>query len=144
MKSIVIDSSVLLATAFVENHSRQAANLLSRRIDEGYSLHAPPLVYYEVVNVIRKAVYFNRIIEEEGRRFEYRLLATPIETHFSIGLVNRAYELARDLNLPRTYDMQYLAVAEFLDCAFWTADQRLFNSARDAFPSIHWLGTYEE
>jgi predicted nucleic acid-binding protein len=63
-----------------------------------------------------------------------------LTTHANLDLVNRAYDLAQSLNLPRTYDAQYLAVAESLGCEFWTGDERFFNSARSLFPFIRWLG----
>jgi predicted nucleic acid-binding protein len=140
VKPVVIDSSVLLANAFVEAYSAQASSLITMWLEEGYSLHAPSLLYYEIVNVIRKAVHFGRLVETEGRQVKERLLAIPLTTHANLDLVNRAYDLAQSLNLPRTYDAQYLAVAESLGCEFWTGDERFFNSARSLFPFIRWLG----
>jgi len=39
-----------------------------------------------------------------------------------------------------THDSQYLALAERLECEFWTADERLFNAIVRDFSWIRWLG----
>jgi predicted nucleic acid-binding protein len=51
-----------------------------------------------------------------------------------------ALRLARRLGLRSTYDAHYLALADDLDCEFWTADERLYNAVRERFPLIRWLG----
>jgi predicted nucleic acid-binding protein len=55
-------------------------------------------------------------------------------------LPTRAIELAELFHRPNTYDSFYLALAERLDCPFWTADERLFNAVSPGFKLIHWLG----
>lgn len=36
--------------------------------------------------------------------------------------------------------MFYLALTEIVGGEFWTADERLYNAIREAFPVIRWLG----
>ena len=48
-------------------------------------------------------------------------------------------ETLRQLREERV-DAYYLALAEMERCEFWTADERLYNSVKDGFPLIHWLG----
>lgn len=43
-------------------------------------------------------------------------------------------------NRPTAYDAHYLALAEYAGCAFWTADQRLFDAVRRQLDWVHWLG----
>ena len=52
--------------------------------------------------------------------------------------------LATRFNRPAAYDAHYLALAEMMNCEFWTADRRLFNVVRDELPWVHRLGTYGE
>ena len=68
------------------------------------------------------------------------MLNYPVELYFDEGLLRRGYELATAYNRPTAYDAQYLALAERLDCTFWTADERLFNAVKDQFTDIRWLG----
>jgi predicted nucleic acid-binding protein len=140
---LVIDSNVLIASVFFEPYSGQARALLAQSLRAGNTLHAPALLQSEIVTVVRKAVYFGRIDEAEGLRIKNGLLATAITLHHDLGLLNRSYTLAQLLHLPRAYDTQYLALAERLDCEFWTGDERLFNSAKASFPLIRWLGQIE-
>lgn len=50
---------------------------------------------------------------------------------------DRALILASRSDLPATYDAHYLALAEELDCEFWTADKRLARATNGAFPWLH-------
>ena len=57
-------------------------------------------------------------------------------------LLRRGYELATQFNRPTAYDAQYLAVAERLQCEFWTVDERLYNAVKQALPWVKWLGNF--
>jgi predicted nucleic acid-binding protein len=46
----------------------------------------------------------------------------------------------RKFNRPNTYDAHYLALAENLNCPFWTGDERLFNAVHSDFSDVFWLG----
>ena len=70
---------------------------------------------------------------EEAMSLDIRYLDPP-------DLPLRAFELAARLRRPAAYDAHYLALAEHLECPFWTADERLYNAVRNDFPSIRWLG----
>jgi predicted nucleic acid-binding protein len=67
---------------------------------------------------------------------------------FNVSLVGfpdlhlHAYELATEYNRPTAYDAHYLAVAKWLGCDFWTADERLYNAVRSLAPWVRWLGAY--
>ena len=76
-------------------------------------------------------------IRERFRNFPVQL-AMPAELH------QRALELADAYGLPAVYDAFYLALAQLLGCAFWTADQNLVNTLPDRLPFVRWLGHYEQ
>ena len=143
LRAIILDSGVFLAKAFTEQYTKEAIALLARIESEVGTIHAPILLHYEIVSVIRLAVYNNRIGAEKASALRTELLDIPLQLHFDRRLVERAYDLAQDFKLPRTYDAQYLALADRLGCEFWTGDERLFNSVRAAFSNIRWLGEYE-
>jgi predicted nucleic acid-binding protein len=92
--------------------------------------------------LVRKAVYQERITPQQGRIMLAQLLIYPLEFHEDDMLLTEAYELAVRFNRPRAYDTQYMALAERLDCDFWTADERLVNSTQTQFNHIRWLGNW--
>jgi len=65
----------------------------------------------------------------------------PIRQVAGAGMM-RAFELAARFRRPAAYDAHYLALADYLECPLWTADQRLYNAVRADFPRIRWLGDY--
>jgi predicted nucleic acid-binding protein len=143
LANFILDSGVFVAAAFSEPHTPQAVALLKRVEHESGTMHAPALLYYEIASVIRMAVYSRRLSPSQGIAIRKEMLDKPVALHFDRGLVERAYDLAQAYGLSRTYDAQYLALAERLGCEFWTGDERLFNSVRTGFPLIRWLGQVE-
>ena len=53
----------------------------------------------------------------------------------------RALELASQLDQRDAYDSHYLALAEELDCDFWTADARFYRAAGSLVDRIRLLGS---
>jgi predicted nucleic acid-binding protein len=52
-----------------------------------------------------------------------------------------ALEWAERLGQARAYDAQYLALAEQSSAELWTADEKLYNRARQLGISwVHWVG----
>lgn len=143
MNRVVLDSGVLVASVYPETLTPQAKGLLKQLQAEQASLHAPILLRYELTAVSRKAVYRGRVTAEEGLIARDALLRYPVTLHFDDALLTRGYEPAAEHNRPTAYDTQYLALAERLDCPFWTADGRLFNAIQNQFPHIHRLGGWQ-
>ena len=84
-----------------------------------------------------------RVSESHARDTVHRSLRLPVLiTDAGDALQLRAFDVATLLNLPRAYDTQYLALAEFNLCDLWTADRRLVNVARHKFPWVRWIGDY--
>ena len=48
--------------------------------------------------------------------------------------------IAKQIGWGSSYDPHYLAMAQLLDCPFWTADRRLWRAASADHPRIMWLG----
>jgi predicted nucleic acid-binding protein len=141
LSDVILDSGILIASVFPETLTQQAKKLIQQLQADGMTFHAPLLLRYEVVAVARKAVYQGRVTPEEGLRALDQLLSYPVEVHVDNKLLKRGYELAAAYNRPTAYDAQYLALTERLQCAFWTADERLFNAVSDPFFGIRWLGS---
>lgn len=140
---VVSDSGILIASALREEHTDKAQALLRQWHHQKVSIAAPSLFHYEIVATIRKNVYRQLVQAEEAFQIREKLLNVPVSLLMDDDLLRRGYELATELNRPTAYDSQYLAVAERLDCDFWTADKRLFNAASDRFPWVKWIGNFE-
>lgn len=78
--------------------------------------------------------------EDQAERALPGLFSLQIQFHDSRELHRRALLLAGQLNQPTAYDSHYLALAEMLDCAFWTADERLVNGVKTVFGRVRWIG----
>ena len=141
--TVVIDANILIAFGLADEplHT-QARQILTGWRNTGTLLVAPQLFRSEITAVIRKAVYLERISHEQGGSMLSQLLVYPVEFHEDDALLKTAYELAHRFNRPRAYDAQYLALAMRLSCAFWTADERMFNAIKEKFPTIRWLGNW--
>lgn len=57
-------------------------------------------------------------------------------------LLERAFELAAVHNRPAGYDCVYLALAERLQCEFWTGDLRLVNAVSESLAWVKWCGNF--
>lgn len=141
MTNEVLDASVFLAALMPEIWSDHAQTLVQFPDSQGAIYHAPALLRYEVIAAARGAVDQKRLSTGDGLTLCEALLAFEITHHFDDALHRRAYELAEVLNQPSTYDAQYLAPAERLQCEIWTADERRFNSIRGQFDGIRWSGS---
>jgi len=140
---VVADSGILLATALEDEPLKlNAQTLLTFWRVGDHDLAAPILFRYEIVAVIRKHVSRGRLSVQEGIETRDRLLSLPVSLYLDDDLLRRGYELATRFNRPTAYDTQYLAVAERLNCEFWTADERLYNAVHNDLNWVKWLGNF--
>ncbi len=136
---IVVDANVVVPLLVTEENSDLAFRLWKSAKLSGKEILAPSLIVFEATSAVyRKA--FRRLIDWEAAKS-----AIDVLTKLNIHLVNepslsvRAFEIARELGRPTTYDAHYLAVAEHFEAPFWTADERLYNTAREKFGLIRLL-----
>jgi predicted nucleic acid-binding protein len=141
---VVIDSSILIASVFVETFTERAKALLLHWQQHNIQLAAPRLFHYEIIAVARKAASQERITAQEAVAARDYMLSYPVDTHIDIALLKRAYDFAVQFNRPTAYDSQYLAVAERLQCDFWTADEKLFNAIHRQLDWVKWVGSFEK
>lgn len=143
MKSLVVsDSGILIASVLREPLTNHAQELLKHWRENTVQISAPYLLQYEIVAAIRKNAYRRLITDIEANDMRDRLLGIPVRLFFDTDLLRRAYELSEQLHRPTAYDAQYLAVAERLECDFWTADEKLYNAAAGQLAWVRWLGHF--
>ena len=141
MSSLVcVDASLGLSLVLPENASNRARDLWQSWIENDVTVCAPTLYLYESISAIRGRVYRQLLTPEEGDLAFQTLLAQPVDVFSPPELYGRAWNLAKTLRQPKVYDSYYLALAELLDCKFWTADERLYNTVRETLPWARWIG----
>ena len=128
--SVCVDASLALAWLFADTHNEQADGLWEEWALGNVELVAPPMFHAEVISSIRKRVFFKDILPGDGERLFAVYSEIPVRIIAEREIYRRAWQLAKKYNLPVCYDMQYLAVAELMDCALWTLDRKLVNAAR--------------
>jgi predicted nucleic acid-binding protein len=139
---VVADSGIFLSAILVEEHTTKARSLMRLWRRQNIQIAAPTLLHYELVGVMRKLVHRKKLTAEQASKRRDLLLARQVELFFDMALVKRAYEFATQFNQPTAYDSQYLAVAERLNCEFWTADKRLYNAVCQDLTWVKWLGNF--
>jgi predicted nucleic acid-binding protein len=139
---VVADSGIYIASVLIEPFRQKAISLIQYWQDQSLSVAAPVLFQYEVVAVMRKHVVRGTITPQLALSYRDALLSVPISYVIDDLLVKRAYELATLYNRPTAYDSQYLAVAERLNCEFWTADERLYNALSASLGWVKFIGNF--
>ena len=141
MGKVCIDASLALKWVLPETYTNRAQELLRDWITKGYTLIAPTLFIYEVTSALRNKVYRQIITLEEGSSALNQILPGRIELLTSPNLVESAWAISEDLELPTAYDAFYLALAKGEDCEFWTADATLVKILkRHKIHRAKWIG----
>ena len=96
----------------------------------------------EVASAFRKKIQEGILTNDGAKQAMTRFYGLRITLHPSQPLHNRAIDLAVELNQRLAYDCHYLALAESLNCDFWTADQPFFRAASGHYPRVNWIGNY--
>lgn len=102
--------------------------LSSRHVDlaSDTRLFAPPLLWSEVLSALRAARWRGEIPVEPARIVRERLRTTPIDRFADQArLHDRAWEIADQLGWTKTYDAEYVALADILRLPLLTTDARL-------------------
>jgi predicted nucleic acid-binding protein len=113
---IVVDASSALRAAL---RSRGFADLVA------HQPVGPPLLWSEGMSAIRQAVWRGEITNSVGSEALARFLAAPVERRAPRKLYDRAWQIAVQLGWAKTYDAEYVALAQVLRCPLLTRDQRL-------------------
>ena len=138
----VLDASVALKWQFEDEEATSASTaLLGDFIDGKIDLVSLTLFPYEIVNAINVAINRKRIEEAIGYRAITYLTSLGIELRGFDELIEPTFTMARKYSLS-PYDCAYMALAEKERCDFFTGDKRLFNSSKNYFSWIKWIGDY--
>ncbi len=140
---ICVDASVAAQWIFEEDLSATARALLADMITAGDAPCAPPLLAFELTNVVLQRVRRRLIPANEAREYLADFLALGVAVVTAPDMHLRALSLSTRFSLPAAYDAHYLALAEWLRCPFWTNDRRLVNTVGASLPFVRWIGDYQ-
>ncbi|GIH68113.1 MULTISPECIES: type II toxin-antitoxin system VapC family toxin [Sphaerimonospora] len=118
---IVIDSSALVEALAGDT----AADELLARVAEN-RLHIPYLLDYEFRNAIRGLLLGGKISEARAEGARIVKAGLPFTRHADDLTADRAWDLRANFN---GYDATYVALAEALDCALVTTDEKIYKVA---------------
>ena len=143
-KSLVcVDASLVLKLLLPEEHSDRALKLWKNWLVNGIQPISPRLLLYEVTSVLRKHAH-RGVLPQSSAAKAFAAINEIITSQVRIidpeNVHKKAWELANRFNRPTAYDSHYLALAEHMNCPFWTADERLFNVVHDNLDWVCWLG----
>jgi predicted nucleic acid-binding protein len=134
-KFICLDSNILIKILTWEDDSEKAISLFNDIIENSQTILVPNFAWAEVGTVLRKKVKFNGIsLKDADDLWQSFLDLGMIQYVENTKLMDVAWNISKQENFPTLYDAAYLAVSIVYSsdediCEFWTADQKLINSA---------------
>jgi predicted nucleic acid-binding protein len=142
MTNVVVDANLSLAQVLPLPYSPAVIQRMRAWQDELPCILVPGLWEYEVVTGLRRACFQRLLSLEQAQSSLDELLGMELEVvPASPNLHRRVLEWAEQLGQSRTYDAQYLALAEQEGAELWTGDRRLANGAAAlGVDWVHWVG----
>jgi predicted nucleic acid-binding protein len=93
----------------------------------GHDLVGPPPMPIEASSVLHEMTWRKEITAPRSKTMLDRLLKAPVEIQTPDGLIEAAWRVADDLGWAKTYDAQYVALAQMLACKLVSVDERLLR-----------------
>lgn len=135
-KLVVIDASVVLKLLLPEERTEAVRSLWARWVEQDVEVAAPFLLAYEVISVLRNKVFRGELPPEAGEAALAAFLTQEISLLHPHGMEEKTWGVAKQWNLPTSYDAAYLALAELIESDLWTADRRFAASLRKKVPRV--------
>lgn len=139
----VIDASIAIKWIVKDEPFRnEARRLLHDARAKGIELCAPPIFRYEVESVIQNSLLRKRLDLETANASLAVFYAINIQIISLTDLVVCARNIARRFQQNKIYDSLYAAIAQLIDCEFWTADKAFFNAVSPELQFVKYLPDY--
>jgi predicted nucleic acid-binding protein len=95
------------------------------RVFDPEELVAPPLMWSETRSALHESMWRREMSDQLGRQSLAALEGAEVRVRTHRRLGARAVEIADAFGWAKTYDAEYLALAELLGCRLLTSDRRL-------------------
>jgi len=122
---LVVDANVVVEVT-LERFGAKALDMLG---DE--QLVAPWLLWSEVSAALSAMVFRTEISRELGESALGRLETINVEPRHPDGLIAEAWRITKERGWAKTYDAEYLALAQLLGCRLVTLDGPLWRATRN-------------
>lgn len=128
--TFILDSSVIAKWFFPENDSKNALAIKEKFTKNKVSIAIPILLYYEINNLLKTGVKTFRIDANDAKEVYNAFLKLNFISYSSEFLLEKTLETALKFDIS-SYDASYIALSEYLQVQFFTADKKLLNRAAD-------------
>jgi predicted nucleic acid-binding protein len=130
--TLILDSSVIAKWFIPETDNEKALLLKEKFTDNTISIAIPILLFYEINNILKTTTQSLRIDINEAIETYKAFLKLNFVAYSSEFLMISAIELALKFNIS-SYDASYIALAEYLQVIFLTADRKLLKKVSSKF-----------
>lgn len=125
-----------------EDGRELAVALYESIVGSGGTIVAPAHVYSEMSSAMYKRYRAGELPALEAQTLLDQGVRLPIRVVSPPGLPRRAFEIAVQFRMKWIYDALYIALAEMIGCELWTADERLHEQVRGAYPNVRLLAEF--
>jgi predicted nucleic acid-binding protein len=101
-----------------------------------HDIHAPPLLWSEITAALRQRVFRGELTADLAGRSLDALHNAKIQPVGDAQLYRDAYALASRMGWAKTYDAEYVVLAQRLGCPLLTADAKLARGAAGLVDTI--------
>lgn len=141
MDTLVVDSSVVIKWFVPEPYSTEARHILKTYQAGTLMLLAPDLLYAEVGNIVWKKQRMQDITIDEAQTIIEEFQNLIFEKTSTADLLEEAYHIAA-VQQRTVYDALYIALSVREQCQCVTADEKLVNAVKKAYPNVIWVADW--
>ena len=123
---IILDSSVIAKWFFPEESGQLALKIKDDFTTNVTSISVPLLLYWEINNLLKTATKRSRITAKSAVSVYEAFLKLNFIVYSSEELMAKTLKIAIQFDIS-SYDASYVALAEYLQKPFFTADQKLLS-----------------
>jgi len=130
--TLILDSSVIAKWFFPENDSKNALAIKKKFTNNNVSIAIPILLYYEINSLLKTGVKTFRIDANDAKEVYSAFLKLNFISYSSEFLLEKTLATALKFDIS-SYDASYIALSEYLQVQFFTADKKLLNRTVNKF-----------